>query len=222
MVAVAPRDLLHRASQEHHRVGAGEAGERRQRELELARAEFHLERAKRQAEALEAGAQQLHDRVDQVVALLGQVLVAGRQQLDVGRRAGLAGIRWAQIGVGDAEDVELNLQPGDELIVAEGSAGIDAGGEFALQGDGLGLRDVPAVLMQADVRAAVVPPVGTDRRQQGVRRLFLKVQIPVPAHPDVPQRRVGRGDERPDRRLDVRFGDLAVGSFREVGARRHG
>src|SRR5207248_4128852 len=46
-------------------------------------------------------------------------------------------------GIGEA--VVGDIGTSDELIVAEGSAGIDARGEFALEGDGLSLRDVPTV-----------------------------------------------------------------------------
>ena len=56
---MAARDLLHRAAQQHHRVGGGQAGAGAKRELELARAELDLERAQRQAELLEIASRRI-------------------------------------------------------------------------------------------------------------------------------------------------------------------
>src|SRR6267142_4949229 len=81
--AVAARDLLHRAAEEDHRIGRFEPRKRAQGEFELARAELDLEGAQRQAERSQVLAQELHDRLDLVVALLGEVLVAGAEQLEL-------------------------------------------------------------------------------------------------------------------------------------------
>src|SRR5919201_599734 len=68
VIAVAPRDLLDRAAQEHHRICGRESWQRREREFELARAELHFEGAQRQPELLEPAAQELYDRIELVVA----------------------------------------------------------------------------------------------------------------------------------------------------------
>src|SRR5437588_4281926 len=89
VVAVAAGDLLHRAAQEQHRVGRLEARQGRKRELKLAGAELDLERPQRQAEGFEILSQNLHDRIDEIVALLGKVLIASGEKLHVRRGAGL-------------------------------------------------------------------------------------------------------------------------------------
>ena len=45
VIAVAPRDLLHRRSEQHHVVGRREARCRREGEFDLARAELDLDRS---------------------------------------------------------------------------------------------------------------------------------------------------------------------------------
>ena len=58
-----------------------------------------------------------------VVALLGQVLVALVEQRHVGRLARLAGlarIADAELGLLQLEEMELDLQAGDELVAALG------------------------------------------------------------------------------------------------------
>ena len=61
VVAVALRDLLGGAAEQHHGVGGLEAGAGAERELDLARPELDLERAQRQAEIDDVGAQDLED-----------------------------------------------------------------------------------------------------------------------------------------------------------------
>ena len=92
VIAVAARDLLHGAAEQHHVVGRLQPLARREGELALARAELDLDRAQGQAERDDVAAQDLQHRLHLVVALLGQVLIAVRQQADRRRRAGLAGI----------------------------------------------------------------------------------------------------------------------------------
>src|SRR5439155_11377021 len=98
-----------------------EAGQRRKRELELARAELDLERPQRQAEGFQILSQDLHHRVDEIVALLGEVLVAGGKKLDFGRGAWLPGVRRLEARIHNPEDMELDFQAGDELV----SKGLD-------------------------------------------------------------------------------------------------
>src|SRR5438046_9610281 len=116
LVAVAARALLYCAAQQQQRVGRLEAGQRRKRELELARAELDLERPQRQAEGFQILSQDLHHRVDEIVALLGEVLVAGGEKLHVRRGAGLARIGRLEVWIEDPEDMKLHFQAGDELI----------------------------------------------------------------------------------------------------------
>jgi hypothetical protein len=85
VIAVAPRHLLHRAAEQHHRVGGGEGWQGRKRDLQLARAELDLEGAQRQLECGKIFTKNLENRVELVVAVLGQVLVAAGQELDVRR-----------------------------------------------------------------------------------------------------------------------------------------
>src|SRR6266446_2663361 len=86
VVAVAARGLLYRAAQQQHRVRGLEAGQRRKRELELAGAELDLEGAQRQSQFRKAFLKDLNDGVDEIVALLGEVLVAGGEELHFRRR----------------------------------------------------------------------------------------------------------------------------------------
>ena len=116
---MAAGDLLHRAAKEDHRVGRGHAGHRGQRELELARAELDLVRAKRKPQLFEVVPENFGDRIDEIVALLGQVLIARSQQGDFRRIAGLPGVRRLQARIDDPEDVELDLQAHNELEVLE-------------------------------------------------------------------------------------------------------
>jgi len=116
VVAVAARALLYRAAQQQHRVGGLEAGQRRKGELELAGAELDLERPQRQAEGFQILSQDLHDRVDQIVALLGEVLIAGGEELDFGWCSWLAGVGGLEVRVENLEDVELHFEAGDELV----------------------------------------------------------------------------------------------------------
>src|SRR5436189_5470562 len=105
VVAMAARALLYRATQQQHRVSRLEAGQRRERELELAGTELDLERSQRQAEGFQILSQDLHDRVDEIVALLGEVLVAGGEELDLRRRPGLPGVGRPEARVHTPEDV---------------------------------------------------------------------------------------------------------------------
>src|SRR2546422_6227054 len=116
VIAMAARALLYRAAQQQHRVSRLEAGQRRKRELELAGAELDLERSQRQAEGFQILSQDLHDRVDEIVALLGEVLVAGGEELDLRRRPGLPRVGRLEARGHDPEDVELYYEAGDELV----------------------------------------------------------------------------------------------------------
>src|SRR4029077_20999530 len=83
---------------------------------DLARSVLHLVGAQRQAELRELVAQELDHRVDEVVAMLGEKLVARREERDFGRRARLACVLRQQAFVDDLEDVELDLEAGDEFM----------------------------------------------------------------------------------------------------------
>ena len=113
---MAARGLLYRAAQQQHRVGGLEAGQRRKRELELTRTELDLEGAQRQSQFRKAFLKDLNDRVDEIVALLGEVLVAGGEELDLRRRPRLPGVRRLELRVENPEDVELDFEAGDELV----------------------------------------------------------------------------------------------------------
>ena len=92
VIAVAMRDLLHGAAKQHHVVGGLEPLGRLEGEFALARAELDLDRPQRQAQRQDVAPDDFEHRLHLVVALLGQILIALRQQADRRRLAGLAGI----------------------------------------------------------------------------------------------------------------------------------
>ncbi len=118
VIAVAMGNLFHGAAKQDHGVGGLEPLPRRKGELALARAELDLDRAQRQAERQDVAPDDLQHRLHLVVALLGQVLIAVRQQADIGRRARLAGVLRRHLRVFELEDVEFDFQPGDEIVAA--------------------------------------------------------------------------------------------------------
>ena len=132
---MAPAHLLDRAAQQRHRVRAGQPGLRAEGELKLARTVLDFEGAQRQAERLHVLAQQLGDRFHLVVALFGEQLIAVREQLDIRRRAGLAGVRAAHVLRGELEDVKLDLQPGDEAETLR-SERVERAGELVAGAEG--------------------------------------------------------------------------------------
>src|SRR5438445_4118558 len=82
MITVPMADLLHGAAKQHHGVGGLKPQRRLECEFALAWTEFDLDRAQRQAERQDVAPDNLEHRLHLVVALLGQVLVAVRQQAD--------------------------------------------------------------------------------------------------------------------------------------------
>jgi len=113
--AVAPRDLLHRRTEQDHGVGGGEPDLRAERELALARPELDLDRAQRQAERLHAAADLLQHRIELIEPRLGEVLESLGDQADLrrGRRPG--GVLRREARIDDAEQVEFDLEPGHEI-----------------------------------------------------------------------------------------------------------
>ncbi len=83
-------------------------------ELALARPELDLDRAQRQAQRQHVAAEDIDHRLHLVEALLGQILVAVESRLTAGRLTGLAGILRREFRVFELEDVELDLEAGDE------------------------------------------------------------------------------------------------------------
>jgi hypothetical protein len=116
VVAVARRHLLHRAAEQHHGVGRGEADGRLEGELALAGAELHLHRAQRQAELLHGAADVVECRLHLVVALLGQILVALGDEAHLRRLAGLGGVGRRHARIVELEDMELDLEAGHEFL----------------------------------------------------------------------------------------------------------
>src|SRR6478736_6444970 len=92
VITVPMADLLHGAAKQHHGVGGLEPQRRLERELALARPEFDFDRAQRQAERQDVAPDYLQHRLHLVVALLGEILIAVRQQAHRRRLARLAGI----------------------------------------------------------------------------------------------------------------------------------
>src|SRR6516225_969078 len=118
VIAVPARDLLHSASKQHHVVGGCETRFWRKGELALARTELHLDRTQRQAKPKDVAPDDLKRRLHQVVTLLGQILISLRQKAHRGRLPRLAGVLRRHAGVVQFEDVEFDLEPGEEVITA--------------------------------------------------------------------------------------------------------
>ena len=87
-------------------------------EFALARAELDLDRSQGQAERQHVAADDFQRRLHLVVALLGQILIAVREQADGGRASGLAGVFRRHVRVFELEEVEFDLQPRDEIVAA--------------------------------------------------------------------------------------------------------
>ena len=118
VIAVAAGDLLHRAAEQHHVVGGLQSRLRRKGEFALARAELDLNRAQGKAKRQHVAPDDFEHRLHLVVALLGQILIAVRQQADIGRRARLSRMLRRHFGVFELEDVEFDLETGDEVVAA--------------------------------------------------------------------------------------------------------
>ena len=118
VIAVAAGDLLHGAAEQHHVVGGLESRLRRKGEFALARAELDLDRAQGQAERQHVAPDDFQHRLHLVVALLGQILIAVRQQADIGRRARLSRMLRRHFGVFELEDVEFDFEARDEIVAA--------------------------------------------------------------------------------------------------------
>ena len=73
---------------------------------------------KRQAERQHVAADDFQRRLHLVVALLGQILIAVRQQADRWRPPRLAGIFRRHVGVFELEEVEFDFEPCDEIVAA--------------------------------------------------------------------------------------------------------
>src|SRR5207342_665566 len=91
---------------------------RRKSEFALARAELDLDRSQRQAKRQHVAADDLQRRLHLVVALLGEILIAVRQQADGGRTSGLARILRRHMCVVELEKMEFDLEAGDEIVAA--------------------------------------------------------------------------------------------------------
>src|ERR1700693_6250404 len=111
-------DLLHGTSEQDHGVGGIEALGGQKSEFALAWPELDFDRAQRQAEREDVAPENLEHRLHLVVALLGQILIAMREQADIRRLAGLARILRRHFCVFEFENVELDLEAGDEVIAA--------------------------------------------------------------------------------------------------------
>jgi hypothetical protein len=84
----------------------------------LARAELDLDRAQGQPERQHVAADDFQRRLHQVVALLGQILIAVREEADGRRPARLAGILRRHVGVVELEEMEFDLEACDEIVAA--------------------------------------------------------------------------------------------------------
>src|SRR5882757_9965260 len=118
VIAMPVTDLFHGAAQQHHVVGRRQARRRLERELALARTEFDLDRSQRQAERHDVAPDDLEHRLHLVVALLGEILIAVRQQADIRRLTGLTGVPGRHLGVFEFEDMAFDFETGDEVVAA--------------------------------------------------------------------------------------------------------
>src|SRR5207244_11231611 len=102
-------DRLHRTAEEDHPVRRGEALHRPVGELDLAGTPLVLDRARRQTDVTEPVADRLERVTDAVEPRVGEELVAPLEDLDLGRRTGLALACLVAPGPGarDARDGQL-------------------------------------------------------------------------------------------------------------------
>ena len=118
VIAMPMGDLFHGAAEQDHVVGGREPDCRLKGEFALARAEFDLDRPQRQAERQHVAPDDFQHRLHLVVALFGQILIALRQQADIGRRTGLPGMLRRHLCIFELEDMEFNFEAGDEVVAA--------------------------------------------------------------------------------------------------------
>ena len=135
-----PGDLLHRAAEERHRVGRGKPHRGPEDEFALARPVFDFDRAQRQPERHHVAADQFERRLHEIVALLGQILIAMREQRNFRRLARLAGVLGGGAAILELEQMKLDFDSRLEVEaalrkLAEHRAHEAAGGE----------RDRPAI-----------------------------------------------------------------------------
>ena len=103
---------LHRAAEEDHRVRGGKAVHWPVGELDLAGTPLVLDRTRRQTDVPEPVADRLERLADAVEPRVGEELVATLEDLDLGRRTGLALACLVEPdpGTREARDVELDLE----------------------------------------------------------------------------------------------------------------
>ena len=115
---MAAGDLLHGASETAPCCRRAQSLGRRKSEFALARAELDLDRSQGQAERQHVAPDDFQRRLHLVVALLGQILIAVRQQAHRRRPPGLAGILRRHVRVFQLEEVEFDLEARDEIVTA--------------------------------------------------------------------------------------------------------
>ena len=118
VIAMPPGDLLHRAAEQRHRVGRGQPDRGPEDEFALARAIFDFDRAQRQAERHHVAADQFERRLHEIVALLGQILIAMREQRNFRRLARLAGVLGGRAAVLELEQMKLDFNSRLEVEAA--------------------------------------------------------------------------------------------------------
>ena len=141
MIAVAAADLLRRAAEQDHVVGGRHAGGGGKGELDLARPELDLERAQRQVERGEIAAQNLEHRIELVVAQSRSDTDSPGSAARLRRIAGLArlaGVARTQARIVELENVELDFEPGEELVARRRPAARPARDRVAACDSGIG------------------------------------------------------------------------------------
>src|SRR6266851_6686540 len=110
-IAVTAADLLHRAARQHHHVGWLDPRARLERELALARTVFDFERTQRQTKPHDIAAQNFEYGIELVVTQFSEMLIALREETDLGRRPGLAGIVERKPRVFELENMKCHFEP---------------------------------------------------------------------------------------------------------------
>src|SRR6266851_1472437 len=110
-IAVTAADLLHRAAHQHHHVGWLDPRARLERELALARTVFDFECTQRQTKPHDIAAQNFEYGIELVVTQFSEMLIALREETDLGRRPGLAGIVERKPRVFELENMKCHFEP---------------------------------------------------------------------------------------------------------------
>ena len=108
--------LLDRRAEQHRRIGRRQPGQRAEAELQLPGSPLVLHRPRQQPHPVQRVADRLKHRAHPVQPHLGQVLVTPLEHGDRRRRGSEPRVLRQQRPAGQGHDVELDLDPGQEVV----------------------------------------------------------------------------------------------------------